>query len=90
MRSPRQRSTQNKHRLKVQSWYLNNSIIYNRYLFVVRNVKLQKQLSRKVGDQEYPKYVVTISPKTIKKLGWKPGQELGLKVKGNEAKIKPK
>jgi len=53
-------------------------------------MKLQKQLSRKVGNQEYPKYVVTISPKTIKKLGWKPGQELKLKINGKQAKISPK
>ncbi len=52
-------------------------------------MKLQKQLSRKVGTQEYPKYVVTISPKTIKKLGWKAGQQLKIEIKGKEAKIRP-
>jgi 2,4-dienoyl-CoA reductase-like NADH-dependent reductase (Old Yellow Enzyme family) len=34
-------------------------------------VKLQKQLSRKVDDKEYPKYVVTIPPKHIAEVGWK-------------------
>ena len=53
-------------------------------------MKLQKQLSRKVGSQEYSKYVVTISPKTVKKLGWQPGQELGITTKGQKAEIKPK
>jgi bifunctional DNA-binding transcriptional regulator/antitoxin component of YhaV-PrlF toxin-antitoxin module len=53
-------------------------------------MKLQKQLSRKVGRQKYPKFVVTISPKTVKELGWKPGQELEIEVRGKEAKIKPK
>lgn len=53
-------------------------------------MKLQKQLSRKVGQQEYSKFVLTISPKDIDKLGWKPGQDLELVVSGKEAKIKPK
>jgi len=53
-------------------------------------MKLQKQLSRKVGKQEYPKYVITIPPKDIEKLGWKQGQELELIVEGKEARIKSK
>jgi hypothetical protein len=39
-------------------------------------MKLQKQLSRKVDDKEYPKYVVTIPPKQIEELKWKEGAEL--------------
>lgn len=39
-------------------------------------MKLQKQLSRKVGKKEYPKYVVTIPPKQIEKLRWKAGDKL--------------
>lgn len=53
-------------------------------------MKLQKQLSRKVGQQEYAKFVVTISPKDIEKLGWKQGQELNLEISGSKATIKPK
>jgi len=53
-------------------------------------MKLQKQLSRKVGDTNYAKYVITIPPKTIKRLGWKPGQELEIIPKGKKAEIKPK
>jgi hypothetical protein len=53
-------------------------------------MKLQKQLSRKVGQQEYSKFVLTISPKDIDKLGWKQGQEIELIVNGKEAKLKPK
>lgn len=56
----------------------------------MRKMKLQKQLSRQVGNTTYAKFVVTISPKTIKKLGWKAGQELNITVKKTEARIKPK
>ncbi|MFH0954817.1 MAG: AbrB/MazE/SpoVT family DNA-binding domain-containing protein [Candidatus Micrarchaeota archaeon] len=44
-------------------------------------MKLQKQLSRKIGSTEYSKWVVTIPPTTIKEIGWKDGQELTVKVK---------
>ncbi len=50
--------------------------------------RLQKQLSRKVGDKEYPKYVVVISPKDIKEAGFKEGQELFVKVKKGEIRLK--
>ena len=42
-------------------------------------VKLQKQLSRKVGNTEYAKYVVVIPPKLIK---W--GQELKVETRNNK------
>lgn len=46
-------------------------------------VKLQKQLSRKVGDKEYVKYVIVIPSKVIEKVGFKEGQEIKIKtVKG--------
>ena len=44
-------------------------------------VKLQKQLSRKVGDKKYAKYVIVIPPKEIKEAGFKEGQELKIKSK---------
>jgi len=47
-------------------------------------MRLQKQLSRKVGDKEYAKYVLVIKPKTIEKLGWKDGEELEAEVKGKK------
>ena len=47
--------------------------------------RLQKQLSRKVGNKEYAKYVVVISPSDIKKAKFKEGQEL--KVETQEGKI---
>jgi len=53
-------------------------------------MKLQKQLSRKVGDQRYSKFVITIPPKDIKKLGWKAGDDLDLNIDGKTARIMPK
>lgn len=43
-------------------------------------VRLQKQLSRKVGDTEYAKYVVVIPPSAVKEAGFKEGQELKITV----------
>ena len=42
-------------------------------------VRLQKQLSRKVGNTEYAKYVVVIPPKLIKG-----GQELKVETRNNK------
>lgn len=42
---------------------------------------LQKQLSKKIGDKEYSKYVIVIPPKIVEKLGWKSGEELEAEVK---------
>lgn len=39
-------------------------------------MRLQKQLSRKVGVKEYPKWVITIPPKQVEALGWKEGESL--------------
>lgn len=50
--------------------------------------KLQKQLSRKVGDKEYPKYVITVPAKQIKELGWKEGEELTGKILRGKLVIK--
>ena len=43
-------------------------------------MKLQKQLSRRVGNKEYPKWVIAIPPKQINALGWKEGQSLESEV----------
>lgn len=53
-------------------------------------MKLQKQLSRKVGDIEYAKWVLVVPPTTIEKLGWKEGQELDAEIKDNKLSIKKK
>lgn len=47
-------------------------------------MKLQSQVSRKVGDTEYIKSWVVISQDILKKLGWKTGQELKGEVKGDK------
>jgi len=51
-------------------------------------MKLQKQLSRKVGSIEYAKWVVVIPPETIKELDWKEGQELETEIKDKKLTIK--
>ena len=53
-------------------------------------MKLQKQLSRKVGKKKYPKYMVTIPPKKIEAVGWKAGMELHADVKNDRIVLKPK
>ena len=47
--------------------------------------RLQRQLSRKIGDKEYIKYVIVIPPKKVKEAGFKEGQEL--KIQTIEGKI---
>jgi hypothetical protein len=51
-------------------------------------VKLQKRLNRKVNDKEYSKWIVTLSPEDIERLGWKEGAELEADVKNDELVIK--
>lgn len=51
-------------------------------------MKLQKQLSRKVGDKEYSKWVITIPPKQIKELGWSEGEFLESNVNTQELIIR--
>lgn len=51
-------------------------------------MKLQKQLSRKVGNEEYAKWVVVIPPNKIKEAGWKEGVELDVTVKDGKIVIK--
>ena len=53
-------------------------------------MKLQKQLSRKVGNEEYAKWVVVIPPEKIKEMGWKEGMELEANQKDGKLVIKKK
>ena len=53
-------------------------------------MKLQKQLSRKVGNTEYAKWVLVVPPTTIEELGWKEGRELEVEIKDNKLSIKKK
>lgn len=50
-------------------------------------MKLQKQLSRRVGNKKYPKWVITIPPKQVRELGWMEGEFLEGKVNGQELVI---
>jgi antitoxin component of MazEF toxin-antitoxin module len=51
-------------------------------------MKLQKQLSRKVGNTEYAKWVIVIPLETIKELEWKEGQDLETEIKDKKLTIK--
>lgn len=51
-------------------------------------VQLQKQLSRKVGNTEYSKYVVVIPSKVVKEAGFKEKQELKIESKKGEICLK--
>lgn len=51
-------------------------------------MKLQKQTTRKVGDVEYAKWVITIPPSQVKEVGWKEGDNLESAVKGKSLIIK--
>jgi len=51
-------------------------------------MKLQSQVSRKVGDTEYNKSWVVIPNKLLELLKWKTGQELEGEIKDNKLVIK--
>lgn len=53
-------------------------------------MKLQEQLSRKVGSKRYSKFVITIPPKEIEKLGWKSGNELNFLITDKKLILKKK
>jgi bifunctional DNA-binding transcriptional regulator/antitoxin component of YhaV-PrlF toxin-antitoxin module len=55
----------------------------------VPNVKLQKQLSRKINGKEYAKYVIVIPPSTVEKLGWKEGQILTNEIDNRKLILEP-
>ncbi|MGQ0792031.1 MAG: AbrB/MazE/SpoVT family DNA-binding domain-containing protein [Nitrosopumilaceae archaeon] len=53
-------------------------------------MKLQRQLSRMVGNTYYPKWTVVIPPDMIKQAGWRVGQELEAEIRGKNITLKPK
>lgn len=53
-------------------------------------MKLQKQLSRKVGDIVYPKWVVVIPPEKVNEAKWKEGEELEAVIKDGKITLVPK
>jgi hypothetical protein len=50
-------------------------------------MKLQKRFNRKVGNKEYDKWIVTIPPEDITRLGWKDGTDLDLKIDMKDGKL---
>ena len=50
-------------------------------------MNLQKQLSKKIGDKKYAKWVLVIPPKSIELLGWKAKEKLKAEVKGDKLVI---
>jgi len=50
----------------------------------VPKTKLQKQLSRRVGDKRYTKWVITIPREQVKRLGWASGDEIEAIVKDDK------
>ena len=52
-------------------------------------MKLQRQISRRVENREYSKYVVVVPPDEVVRLGWKEGQELEHEVKEQTLIVKP-
>ena len=53
-------------------------------------MRLRKQISRKIKDTEYAKFVIVIPPEDIKKIGWKEGEELTTEIMGDRLIIKKK
>ena len=50
-------------------------------------MKLQSQVSRKVGDTEYIKSWVVVPQEVLKQLDWKTGEELEVKAQNNKLVI---
>lgn len=51
-------------------------------------MKIQKQLSKKRGDKVYHKYVITIPEETLKKAGFKEGDELEEEARKGEVRLR--
>lgn len=51
-------------------------------------MKLQKRFSRKVNNKEYVKWILTIPPEDIEKIGWKEGQDVNSMVVADGLLIK--
>ena len=51
-------------------------------------MKLQSQVSRKVGDTEYKKSWIVIPNKLLELLKWKTGQEVEGEIKDNKLILK--
>mgnify|MGYP001053255941 CR=1 FL=1 len=52
-------------------------------------MRLLRQVSRLVGDNEYCKWVIIVPPHQVEELGWKEDEELESHVKSKSLLIKP-
>lgn len=52
-------------------------------------MRLLKQVSRLIGDNEYSKWIIIVPPSQVEELGWKESEELESYVKGKSLVIKP-
>lgn len=52
-------------------------------------MRLMRQVSRRVGDNEYAKWIIIVSPSIVDELGWEEGQELESRAKGRTLIVKP-
>jgi hypothetical protein len=53
-------------------------------------MRLQKQVSRRIEEVEYAKYVVVIPPDNVERLGWKEGEELDSQIQGQKLVLFPR
>ena len=51
-------------------------------------VKLQEQLSRKIGNKTYSKFVLVVSSKLVKQLHWRNGTEITTEIKKGKLVLK--
>ena len=50
-------------------------------------LRLQRKLNRKIGDEEYYKWYIPVSPDIVEQLKWKKGDDLHVKVSGKRLMI---
>jgi antitoxin component of MazEF toxin-antitoxin module len=52
-------------------------------------MRLLKQVSRMIGENEYSKWIIIVPPSQVEELEWKEGEELESHVKGKSLLIRP-
>jgi len=52
-------------------------------------LRLLRQVSRQVGDNEYLKWTIIVPPSQVEELGWNEGEELESHVRGKTLLVKP-
>jgi len=51
-------------------------------------MRLLKQVSRQIGENEYSKWIIIVPPSQVEELGWKEGEELESYIKGRSLLIR--